>query len=126
MVASSSVAHPNDCLWIVKIQDQVIGTVGLRHEGPHVAKVSNFRIQPEWQRTSVLSRLIDRLHRYCWEQGYLKLLVDSRIARPIAQHFAQHRGFLAVRRKRVAANEYDEYLVDLYTPPRREKAAHNR
>jgi GNAT superfamily N-acetyltransferase len=108
-----------DCLWVAKLRDQVVGTVGIRHEGSHVARLHCFRIHPDWQQTSILARLIQRVHRYCWNEGYLKLLVESHVIPGVVREMLEDRGFQLVRRKRVGDSERLEYLVDLYGSPRR-------
>lgn len=107
-----------DCLWVAKLQDKVVGMVHILHEGPHVARLHCFRIQPQWQHTPVLTRLIDCVHGYCWNEGYLKLLVESRVTPRVVQQMLHHRGFQLIRRKRIGDSELLEYLVDLYYPPR--------
>ncbi len=115
----SRIAHPRDRLWLAKIQDHEVGAIGILHEQPHVARLSCFRVQPEWQQTPVSTRLVEQVHHYCWNEGYLKLVVPSNVAPCVLQQMIDHRGFQLVRRKRSGPAERLEYLVDLYYMPRR-------
>jgi len=112
-------SHPRDRLWLAKVQDHVVGMIGVLHEQRHVARLSCFRVRPEWQRIAVLTRLADQVHHYCWDQGYLKLVVPSHVAPGVFQQMLGQRGFQLVRRKPSGQSERLEYLVDLYYLPRR-------
>jgi hypothetical protein len=114
----SRISHPRDRLWLAKIQDHVVGMIGVFHEESHVARLSCFHVQPGSQQTPVLTRLMDQMHHYCWSEGYLKLLVPSQVAPCVLQQMLDHRGFQLVRRKRSGQTERLEYLVDLYYIPR--------
>jgi N-acetylglutamate synthase-like GNAT family acetyltransferase len=116
---SSRIPNPRDRLWLAKTLDRVVGAIGILHETPHVARLSCFRVQPEWRQTAVLARLMDQAHHYCWNQGYLKLVVPSHVAPFVVQQMFDHRGFQLVRRKRSGQTERLEYIVDLYYVPRR-------
>ena len=114
----SRISHPRDRLWLAKIGDQVVGRIGILHEGRHVARLSCFGVQPGWEQTPVVARLMDQVHHYCCNQGYLKLVVPSHVAPLVLQQILDHRGFQLVRRKRSGPTERLEYLVDLYYLPR--------
>ena len=93
--------------------------IGVLHEGRHVARLSCFRVQPGWEQTALVDAVDgDLAHHYCWNQGYLKLLVPSHVAPSVLQQILDHRGFQLVRRKRSGQTERLEYLVDLYYLPR--------
>ena len=115
---SRRLPHPEDRFWLAKIEDQVVGVIGILHEGPYVARLSWFRVQPEWQQAAVVTLLMDQVHRYCWNQGYLKLVVPTNVAPCVIEWMLEHRGFQLVRRKRSGRQERLEYLVDLYYIPR--------
>ncbi len=112
------ISHPRDRLWLAKIEDRVVGMIGILHEEPHVARLSCFRVQPGSQQTPVVTRLMDQVYHYCWDQGYLKLVVPSYVAPCVLQQMLDYRGFQLVRRKRSGQTERLEYLVDLYYIPR--------
>jgi N-acetylglutamate synthase-like GNAT family acetyltransferase len=112
--------HPEDCLLAVTIDNRVVGMVRALHEGPHVIRINIFRIHPDWQHTPVLAKLIDRLHRYCWNRGYLKVILESQAAPALVRKMFEHRGFHLVRRRRVLGKELLDYYVDLYSPPEHE------
>lgn len=116
--------HPLDCVWAVTIDNHAVGMVRLLHEGPHVVRVSSFRIHPDWQHTPVLAKLMDRVHRYCWDHGYLKVMLESQAAPALVRRAFEHHGFHLVRRRSVLGKELLEYYVDLYTPPQREDGFH--
>lgn len=113
---------PQDCVWAVTIDNRAVGSVSISHHASHVARVNIFRIHPAWQHTAVLAKLIERVHRYCWNHGYLKLVLESHAAPAVVRTMLAHRGFHLVRRRRILGHELLEYYVDLYFPPRQEES----
>ncbi len=111
---------PEDCIWVATIDNRAVGTVRISHHASHVARVNIFRIHPAWQHTAVLTKLIEQVHRYCWNYGYLKLVLESLAAPAIVRTMLAHHGFHLVRRRRILERDWLEYYIDLYFAPRQE------
>lgn len=71
-----SVWRPREYHWVVKIGGQVIGEVDLVHDSHHTALLRRLRIDPAWQRTAALSRLIECVRQFCWNHGRLRLNLE--------------------------------------------------
>jgi len=114
--------HPQELAWAVVVGGLQIGLIEIHQEGRHVARIKTLRVHPEWQQASVLARVVDDIHRHCWNQGYLKLILDSGAAPPAVRHMLERRGFQLVRHRCVEGREILEYYVDLYFDPRAAEA----
>lgn len=114
-------AHPQDCVWAVTIDDRVVGLVSILHEGQHIARINTFRIHPNWQHTAALTKLIDRVHQYCWNHGYLKVTMEAEAAPGMVRKILEQRGFHLVRNRNVVGKPSLDYYIDLYYSPQQEE-----
>ncbi|MEN6495387.1 MAG: GNAT family N-acetyltransferase [Thermoguttaceae bacterium] len=119
-------AHPQDCVWAVTIDNRVVGVVSILHEGQHVARINTFRIHPDWQHTAALTKLVDRVHQYCWNQGYLKVTLEEGAAPAMVRKMLEHRGFHLVRCQNVVGKPRLDYYIDLYFSPHHEDPQPNK
>jgi GNAT superfamily N-acetyltransferase len=69
--------YPREYHWVVEIGGQVVGEAELIHEDLHSARLHRLRIDPAWQRTQALWRLIHSVHQYCYDHGRLRLQLDA-------------------------------------------------
>jgi hypothetical protein len=84
--------RPREYHWVVKIGGQVIGEVDLVHDSQHTALLRRLRIDPAWQRTAALSRLIECVRQFCWKHGRLQLNLEPGCAPRWMLHMLQRRG----------------------------------
>jgi hypothetical protein len=109
-----------DCSWVVTIAGEVVAAVGLCYEGQYVARVCAFRVHPEWQHTSAVTKLLDCIRNHCWARGFLRVLLESCAAPRWLLSSMQRRGFQFAGRTRVAGKDTFAFDVDLYysSPPK--------
>jgi N-acetylglutamate synthase-like GNAT family acetyltransferase len=67
-------------VWVCNIGGRVVGTVGLRHEGHNAARICLFRVDPEWQHTSVPRKLIQCVRAYSRRCGLTRISMEPRVA----------------------------------------------
>jgi ribosomal protein S18 acetylase RimI-like enzyme len=67
-------------VWVCNIGGRVVGTVGLRHEGHNEARICLFRVDPEWQHTSVPKKLIQCVRAYSRRCGLTRINMEPRVA----------------------------------------------
>jgi len=84
--------RPREYHWIVEIGGQVIGEVDLVHDSHHTALLRRLRIDPAWQRTAALSRLIECVRQFCWNHGRLRLHLEPGCAPRWMLHVLQQQG----------------------------------
>jgi len=68
--------RPKEYHWVVEIGGEVIGEVDLVHDSRTTARLRRLRIDPAWQRTAALSRLIQCVQQFCWHHGRLRLNLE--------------------------------------------------
>jgi N-acetylglutamate synthase-like GNAT family acetyltransferase len=106
-----------DCLWISVSDDQAIGVLGVFQAAQHVAAITCFRVDPQWQHTAVVTRLLRELHRFCEKRDCLKVRVEVR-AMPGWMFYTMERcGFIFSHRRQSVKKERWEFYLDLYRRP---------
>lgn len=84
--------RPKEYHWVVEIGDQIVGEVELVHDSQHTATLRHLRIDPAWQRTAALSRLIECVRQFCWDHGRLRLKLEPGCAPRWMLQVLQRRG----------------------------------
>jgi N-acetylglutamate synthase-like GNAT family acetyltransferase len=70
----------HDYMWVCSIGGRIVGVVRLRHDGPDVARLSQFHVDPEWQHTSVPRKLICCVRTHFRHAGLSRIVVEPRVA----------------------------------------------
>jgi hypothetical protein len=102
---------PMDCVWISALAGQVVGMVGLCHDGPHAARVRFFRVDPEWQHTCVLTRLVQCVYDYCLSHGFAKVVLPSHAIPPWMLRCLAHSGLRFAGPRDLGAEQMLEFDV---------------
>ena len=108
---------PSGCVWQSHVGGESVGILGLIHVGRHVVRLSPFRIDPQWQHTAALTRLLQRAHEYCWNHSCLKVLVEEGSVPQWLHHLLDRHGFHMARRRQAAGRYVLEFYLDLYHGP---------
>ena len=83
----------NGCVWVTKLGDQVVCQIRLAQTSAHVARLCQFRLDPEWQHTSIPKNLVGCLQTYCWDQGCLRLVAEASDVPAWFRDLLNHGGF---------------------------------
>lgn len=114
--ASRDAERSGPCTWAVEIGGVVVAAVGLVPSSPRVARVHAFHVDPVWQHTSILAKLLRQLYGHCHSQGYERLTLNPRIAPPWIWRLFVRSGFRLLRKIRGPGGELLEFA--LAAPPR--------
>jgi len=97
--------NPQEYHWIVEIGGQVIGEVELVHDQQQRARLRRLRIDPAWQHTAALARLLDCVGRFCREHGQVRVEADHGCAPRWVLGLLKRRGLHVNHRRTIPANE---------------------
>ena len=98
-VKEDDAGNAPDCIWICGIAGRILGAVRLRHAGLDTAQICLFRVDPEWQRTSVTGKLIECIRQHTGRCGVTKVVMDPHVAPRWLLRSLRHCGFRLVGRK---------------------------
>jgi hypothetical protein len=71
-------AH-RDWAWVCRIANRVVGAIGVGPDGLDGLCIRLFRIDPEWQHTSVPRKLIECVCRHAERLGRHRIVVEPRV-----------------------------------------------
>lgn len=100
-----------NCLWVSKLGDRIVGRIGLVQAAPQVARLCQFRVDPEWQHTSIPKNLVGCLQAYCWCQGALKLVAEASDVPAWFRELLNRGGFRMSAQRMVAGRMQYEFRV---------------
>ena len=104
--------------WVAEVNDKPVGTIGVREDAPDVAEIRRLRVHPDYNGHDVTTRLMETAIAFCRRQGYLKVILDTRIERGPAMRLFERFAFQHTRTRSVADKELLEFYLDLYHEPR--------
>ena len=91
-------------VWECRIGGLVVGRVGLCQDGPGVARICLFRLDPQWQHTAVATKLIRCVCDHCAAHGCSEVTWKPGAApRWLRELFARHRAGRLAARSRIAS-----------------------
>lgn len=96
---------PREYHWVVEIGGQVVGEIELVHDSQHTALLRHLRIDPAWQRTAALSRLLECAHQFCWNHGRLRLDLEPGCAPRWMLQVLQRRGLRFSNRRQTGGRD---------------------
>lgn len=102
------------CVWAAEIGGRLVGTIGLAPGGQHAARIQWLRVEPDWQHTAVLAKLIGKLYEHCCKQGYVRVVMDVGVAPQWIWRLLVRRGFRLLRRIRGPKSEVLEFALEPY------------
>ena len=71
----------------------MVGAVELRHEGPDTAEICLFRVDPEWQHTSVPRKLLQCVRGHSRHYGLTRISMEPRMVPRWLLQSLRRRGF---------------------------------
>ena len=100
-----------DWAWICRIAEHVVGAIGVCPDGLNGLRIHLFRIDPEWQHTSVPGKLIECVRSHAGRSGCGRIVVEPRVVpRWLLQSFSRH-GFQFEGWRSVCDRELLEFSV---------------
>ena len=101
--------------WVaVNQQGEVVGTIGVQHHEESSAEIRRLRVRVDHQRKGIGSKLMETAIKYCHEQHYLKVTLDTYLdAEPATKLFAKFK-FRESRSRDVGGKSLRYFYLDLY------------
>lgn len=106
-------------LWVAEREDGLVaGMVGIKVRDGHIAEMRRLRVAPEQRGRGVGSALVAAALQHCRDQGWVKVILDTRVERTAAIRLFEKLGFHLDRaRLSPEGKEHLEFYLDLYRDP---------
>ncbi len=116
---------PGSHFWVAQdAHGELLGMVGIQQHEPGVGEIRRLRVHLDSRRRGIGTLLVEQAIRFCAEQGYLKVTLDTFMERAPAIHLFEKFGFKHSNTKKVGDRDLLDFYLDLYT--RKQGSAHDR
>jgi ribosomal protein S18 acetylase RimI-like enzyme len=104
--------------WVVEEGELgVVGMVGVRAEEETMAWVRRLHVHPQRRQLGIGSALVREALGYCHDQGFVKVVLETKEDQTAAIALFTRFGFRLNRVKQIEAGKKLEFYVDLYFKP---------
>lgn len=109
--------------WVVENQlGQVVGMIGVQHHEEGVGQIRRLRVAQDHRRRGIGSAVLEVAVKFCRENQYLKVAMESFTEREPAVEMFRKFGFRHGDTRHFAGKELMYFYLDLYSgPPRPHK-----
>lgn len=108
-------------VWIARPDGQetgpLAGSVTLHRTEQSAAQMSGLRVAPELRGRGIGVLLVNESLRFCGDNGFIKVLLDTLTDQTQAIHLFERVGFQLSRKKEICGRECMEFYLDLYRRP---------
>jgi ribosomal protein S18 acetylase RimI-like enzyme len=106
---------PGNHFWVAELASrEVIGMIGVQHHDEGVGVIRRLRVAEAHKGKGIGRTLVDAALRYCQENGYLKITLDTFIDPDLAISLFSKFNFRLDRRRTVAGKSLMYFYLDLY------------
>ena len=106
---------PGGHFWVAEAEcGKIVGTIGVQHYDDGCGEIRRLRVRPDFRRRGVGSALVETAVKFCQENGYLKLMLDTFMERAPAIRLFEKFRFRLERTRLVGEKELVYFYLDLY------------
>ena len=105
---------PGSHFWVAQTEGNIVGMIGVQHHGDGVGEIRRLRVLEPYRRRGIGSGLVEAAVRFCNEQGYLKVTLDTFVDHEPAIKLFQKFHFHLSRTKRLGDRDLLYFYLDLY------------
>lgn len=102
--------------WVAQRHDrQVVGMVGVQNYEPGTAEIRRLRVCKTCQRRGIGTKLLETALKFCTDNGYIKVTLDTFIEREPAIRLFEKFRFKHSRSRALGERQLLYFYLDLYT-----------
>jgi ribosomal protein S18 acetylase RimI-like enzyme len=106
---------PGNHFWVAEAANvQIVGTIGVQHLEDGIGEIRRLRVRPDYRRRRIGTALLETAVRFCQENGYLKVTLDTFVEREAAISLFEKFQFHLSRTRSVGEKELVYFYLDLY------------
>jgi len=107
--------RPGSHCWVGEADDgKVVAMIGVQHHDAGVGEIRRLRVDPNYRRRGIGMALVETAVRFCREQNYLKVCLDTFMEHEAAIQLFEKFGFRHNRTRRVGVKDMVDFYLDLY------------
>jgi ribosomal protein S18 acetylase RimI-like enzyme len=122
-IHASYMTSPGHHFWIAENdKGEIVGMIGVHHYDEGTGEIKRLRVRQDSQRRGIGGRLLETALRFCHDNGYLKVTLDTFMEREPAVKLFQKYRFRHSRSRTVGNKELMYFYLDLYTEAKKNDA----
>jgi ribosomal protein S18 acetylase RimI-like enzyme len=115
-------------LWVAEIPDpasdgaarQIVGMIGVQQHERGLGEIRRLRVRSDMRRRGIGSKLMEAALKFCHDQGYLKITLDTFVEREDAVKLLEKFHFRHSRTRNVSGKDLMYVYLDLYSQEQRQ------
>ena len=114
-IESAYMRTPGNNFWVATTDDgEIVGMIGVQHHDEGVGEIRRLRVRRDVRRRGVGSHLVETALKFCHDQQYLKITLDTFVERDAAIKLFEKFRFRHTRSRHVSGKELMYFYLDLY------------
>ena len=109
---------PGSHFWVAETTSderaEIIGMIGVQHHEESVGEIRRLRVRHDFRRRGIGSALMETALKFCHDQGYLKIALDTFMEREPAVKLFEKFHFRHSRTRSIGDKEILHFYLDLY------------
>lgn len=115
-IETAYMRKPGNHFWVAETSDgRVVGMIGVQHHDEGAAEIRRLRVLNEMRRRRIGSRLVETALKFCNDNQYLKITLDTFVERDAAIKLFEKFRFRHSRTRTVGEKDLMYFYLDLYT-----------
>jgi ribosomal protein S18 acetylase RimI-like enzyme len=110
-------SKPGSHFWVAELQQsapEIVGMIGVQQHEDNVGEIRRLRVRMDQRRRGIGSGLIETALKFCQENGYLKIALDTFMEREPAIKLFEKFHFRHSRTRSLNDKEIMHFYLDLY------------
>ena len=100
--------------WVAEADGMIVGMIGVQHHDEGTGEIRRLRVHPDYRRRGIGTAMVETAVRFCREQAYLKVTLDTFMERDPAIRLFEQFKFRHYRTKTFGEKELVYFYLDLY------------
>jgi ribosomal protein S18 acetylase RimI-like enzyme len=114
-IAAAYMANPKNHFWVALGGDnQVVGMIGVQHHEEGVGEIRRLRVRSDMRRRGIGTQLVSTALKFCADNQYLKVTLDTFMDREPALKLFEKFGFHHDRTKSLSGKDLLYFYLDIY------------
>src|SRR4051794_30738609 len=120
-IESAYMKTPGNHFWVAETKaeadgkaGEVVGMIGVQHHDQDVGEIRRLRVRRDVRRRGIGTKLIEQALKFCQENNYLKITLDTFMEREPAVKLFEKFRFRHSRTRSVSGKEMMYFYLDLY------------
>ncbi len=115
---------PGSHFWIAQAEGAkpvIVGMIGVQHHEDNVGEIRRLRVREGFRRKGIGTKLVETAVRFCRDNNYLKIALDTFMERGPAIRLFEKLHFRHSRTRAIGGKEIMHFYLDLYQRERPQK-----